>query len=371
MKRFALSLLCGAALLASLTACSAGEGSVTAGEAVYGSSYKIKSIVTDTDTSAKGTFEVQVDGEGNGQGLLGINDIVYDVILSNHEVYVKLEDNNYVYIYDLSDKFTFNVSLPDLKKKSDMESAGFTYSNGEVISYAFTADGLDISTKYQRVENSYNSVSVSRENSMGLDEFIAYANKFSEEKIDQAADIGSAVVESQPVEEEPEKPVAASFYANSDLGVTIDGKKFSVGDYVNPDTYFFNLVPEGMSTNYEYDQDNRVEVRYYSYLDTTGRVEFETIDGDVYGILAYCDCSWLKFSTGMAQSEIDTLLGVKWNERKQGEFKPIRSDIEVVSTKSNTYIVKCGDITAELRCKDKTLNAIYVYKERLYRDYNS
>lgn len=327
------------------------EGNILASDIFLASKLHVKADITDSSVTPNRTLkaEVYVDTEGDGEGLLKFGDDIYDLSIANNVVYVHVSDDVIVELSDLSSRFNFTAS--DIAGAIDLESFGFTLSDGTPISYAARVDNTSVSVSYEKSDHSFDTPSVSASESKTLSELCEYI-------IDYNTEI-TAVTETTEDAEHTEKK---DFYVNSTYGVNIEGFNYSIGDTLNPATYFNSQSPEGVLVSTEYKEDTKVIYNHISYLTSTGRVVFVTVSNYVTAIEVSGDWSFLGITPGIKSSDLSDILGYKISVREQETFVPIDPNLKVVSKSGDNYICEVGDLTVEFRCDKSVLNEIYITK---------
>lgn len=327
------------------------EASTLASDVFLESKLHVKADITDSSVSPSRILkaEVYVDKEGDGEGLLKFGDNLYDLSIANNIVYVHVSEDIIVELSDLSSRFNFTAS--DIAGAIDLESFGFTLSDGAPISYAARVANTSVEVTYEKSDHSFETPSVSASESKTLSELCEYIIDYNTEITATTEPVGDG--------EQTEKK---DFYVNSEYGVTIDGFTYSVGDTLNPGTYFNSQSPEGVLISTEYKEDTKVVYNHISYLTSTGRVVFVTVSDYVTSIEVSGDWSFLGITPGIKSSELSDLLGYKLSTREQETFVPIDPDLEVISKSGDNYICEVGDLTVEFRCEKSVLTEIYITK---------
>ena len=290
------------------------------------------------------TFEVYVDSVGSGTGLVSFDDKVYDVILSGNKPYIEIQSGIYVGLTDVTGHM-----LPagiDTSTHSKMQSIGFSFVEDRVVAYENATDTYDISSSYEESNITFESVAVSQNNSMTL------------EQLCEVISATQTATMSTPNPEETASTEKASFYNESNTGVEINGVVYSIGDYCNPSTYFEHKTPEGIVPSYEYNADRKVEMLHVSYISSDGNTTFVTTDGYVQSINTTSNFEFLKFYKGMTEDELNYILGFNLSKDEKETWKPI-SGVEA-ARKGKTYTLAIGTLTAtlEVGTKSKTLESI-------------
>lgn len=327
------------------------------GDKFLSSGYKIRAELKPRSNLSSDSliFEVYVDSDGDGDGLVGFKDNTYDIYLVGGEVYVVASDDLTVHLTDINARM-----IPyDLKVAgvTDLKSVGFTVLDGEVISYTGSTSDVDIVTRYESSTSEFEPVSILQSNNMTAVDLQKYFFQT----------ISTTYVEGKEPVEEP--PARQSFYANTDFAVTIRGVKYSIGDFCEPYTYFENAIPQGINTKEEMREDKRVEICYVSYISSDGISSFMTTDGYVQAISTTSEFSFLDvIKRGMDAKELEAILGIGLKKEDLVNFKPLREGM--MATKgSKAYTVTYNDYTIELEIsKEKTVEAITITN---YLDFRS
>lgn len=329
-----------------------------AGDTFLSSGFKIRSEIKPKSSVSSDPiiFEVYVDGQGNGSGLVGYRDNVYDVYLVGREVYVVVTDGTAVHVTDLTaHMYPTSVSVTGA---GDLKSLGFSMISDSVVNYTGGNDSVDMVSQYEKSISTFEPVAISQSNNMTCVELLKYF-------FDNA---NAGFVEPNVSESIP--PERTSFYVNSAFGVTIHDTVYSLGDFCEPYTYFEGMIPQGINTNSGYREDEKVIFTYVSYLSRDGSSTFMMTDGYVQAISTTSDFTFLEVITrGMDSQELERLLGIGLKKDEIEEFVPIREGLIAEKSRSGltcTY----GDMTIELEVdsKTKTLAAITITN---YLDFRS
>ena len=325
------------------------QNTATLGDTFLCSNLKIKSTITDFSVSPSRTvtFELYVDSEGDGSGLLGFGDTLCDLIVSNNNLYIAVDTNNIVQVSDLTGRMI--PSSLELLSQDDLISVGFTTRDGTPIAYDGKEGSLIINTVFGTSTNTFDAQSVTASNTYKLADALNYIVEYNADK--------QATAET-PGEETPE---VKDFYNNSSYGVAIDGDTYSLGDTCNPSTYFRGATPEGLVTSTEYKEDTRVDFTHVSYLSPDGRTVFTITDNYVQAIQTTADFEFLGIKRGDDFKELKLLLGYSVPKKDQATWEPIDSNITLGESKSKLYTFYIGDYYVELRSADnQTLTEIYI-----------
>lgn len=319
------------------------------GDVFLESNLKIKSTITDLNAtpSRSITFELYVDSEGDGSGLLGFGETLCDVIVSNNNLYVVVDANNVVQVTDLTGRMV--PTTLNLAGQGDLTAIGFTVRDGTPLSYDGKDGNLIINTVFGISTNTFDPQSVTASNSFTLTGTLDYIVEYNAAKKATAeqADEG--------------KPEVVDFYNNSKYGVTIDGTVYSLGDTCNPSTYFRGATPEGLVTSTEYKEDTRVDFQHVSYLSPDGRTVFTVTDNYVQAIQSTANFEFLGIARGADFKALKKQLGFSLTKKDLETWEPIDEDIVPVSSKSKCHAIQLGDYYIEFRSTDnQTLSEIYV-----------
>lgn len=363
-------------IISCVTLSSCGDGQEkSAGEELLSGKYKVKSVVNIKGVDNLLEFECYIDG-GNGKGLLQYGDDVYDVIIAENAVYVEVSEVLTVKITDLTGHFYIpSAQVPAAEKISDLQILGFVYLDSTVAGYKGSVENISVETQYGSSDVECEPVSLSVERSISS---ASLASLLEENKI--TADIGVTTTQTtddgdknEEDEEEPEKTVE-SFYNNFRTGVQIQNQIFSISDTCDPSTYFFNEIPEGVSQKIEYSQDNRVTVKYVSYLLKDGRTTFATVADYVRSIYTTSYFRWCGITYGMTKDELEEFCGenLTKKEREETGFKISFDGLEFIDKTGKTYLFEIGELTGEVTLgKENTVESLYVRRTLEYEMYSS
>lgn len=334
-----------------------GPVEVAQGDKFLSSSFKVRAEVKPRSNLSSDSliFEIYVDPDGDGYGLVGFKDNVYDIYLVGGEVYVVVSGDLTVHLTDLDARMVpKGLNLAGAK---DLKPAGFAVLNGEVVSYTGSTSDVDIVSKYEMSTSTFEPVAISQSNNMTS----ADLQKYFFQTIDT-----SYVEPSQKVDETPPRQ---SFYANTDFAVTIRKVNYSIGDFCEPYSYFESMIPQGINTKDELREDKKVEICYVSYISSDGISSFMTTDGYVQAISTTSDFSFLgEIKRGMSVEDLEAVLGIGLKKDELESFVPLREGM-VATKKSKIYTVTYNDYTIELEVgSDKTLESITITN---YLDFRS
>lgn len=358
MRSAVSMVLCGVLALGPLSGCSnSDEVTVTETESPKFTSQgvKAKSDITLLNRNVSIVFELYVDNEGDGQGLMGYNNKTYPVYVCKDLIFVEISEKNIVCVDDLS------AHLIPVDTTSFTEADGFKTSNSKIVGYYGTTSSLQISSKYETSVIEFDTISVSDKNRKSLEDLSTY--------------IDSYLAEQSPVTESPTTPKEVSkesFYNQFDTGVKIGDKVYSCGDYCNPATYFQGLEPESISTKVVDNEGSNVHLQIVSYLSSDGRTVFTLDDGYVISIYTNSKFEWCNLKHGTAKADFINQIGYKLTDKKKAElnWSPIYRGLECTGNKSNSYYLTVGTLNAEASVsKDGVLSSIYVKKHMEYEEY--
>lgn len=330
----------------------------TEGDTFLSSGFKIKSEirVRSSEWPDPLVFEVYVDEEGDGAGLVGYRDNVYDVYLVGGQVYVGISNGVVVHLTDVTARMI--PAQLQVAGVVDLKSLGFSTLKGSVVSYEGSYDAMSIASRYETSVSTFEPVAIAQSNNMTSLELLKYF-------FDNVS--GSYVEPSDPIPDDPERQ---SFYINSEFGVVIRGITYSLGDFCEPYTYFERMIPQGMNSSDEYREDEKVTFLYVSYISSDGGSMFMTTDGYVQAIHTTSEFSFLDaINKGMTKEELEPILGIGLKKDELENFVPLYENL-VAAKSSNGYTLTLGDMTIELEMgkKEKTLQAITVTN---YLDFRS
>lgn len=330
---------------------------VSQGDKFMTSGYKIRSELKPRSNLSSDSliFEVYVDAEGDGNGLVGFKDNTYDLHLVAGEVYVIAADDLTVHLTDINARMI--PSDLGLSGVDDLKAKGFTILDGEVISYSGNTADMDIVTRFEASTSSFDPVAILQSNNMTSAELQKYFFQT----------ISTTYVE-DPVDEDP-PPARQSFYANTDFAVTIRGVDYSIGDFCEPYTYFEKAIPQGINTKDEMREDKKVSICYVSYISSDGMSSFMTTDGYVQAISTTSEFSFLDvIKRGMSTEDLEMLLGIGLKKGELESFKPIREGM-TAEKKGKVYTIHYVDYTIELETgADKTVESLTITN---YLDFRS
>lgn len=317
---------------------------VVDGHTFYSNGYQIKMTVTPKGARATDalTFEVFVDGDGAGKGLLGYKDDVYTVHIQGNGVYVLLNAGAIVKLSDLDGHMVPGSN--DVLSSADVTETGFSVLDGEVTTFQYSDSVATYSGEYAGSSVKHEQVAIASDNVMSLSALIDYSLSSNQGTY---VDPSAGVTETPVIEKE-------SMYLNDTLGVTIHNRTYSVGDYCNPKTYFEEMTPEGLLSSIEYNEDKRVEMQTITYVSSDGRTAFMTTDGYVQIVSTTCPFIWHKISNTTTEGELKHLLGIGLSRDEESTWTPMLPDITEVSSSSTSYVIKYGNRTVTISVDRKT-----------------
>lgn len=329
----------------------------TQGDKFMSQGYKIKAEVKSKESLSSDPliFEVNVDKDGDGDGLVGYRDNVYDIHMVAGEVYVVASGDLTIHLTDVNARMVLHDL--DVSGVADLRQYGFVTLDDEVVSYTGSTDEVDIVSRYEVSTVAREPVSMLQSNSMTTNDLLKYFFQT----------ISATYVDTTPgPERDPERK---SFYANTDFAVTIRNVNYSIGDFCEPYTYFEEAIPQGINSKEEWREDKRVEIRYVSYISSDGMSSFMTTDGYVQAISTTSDFSFLgEIKKGMSVEELEPILGIGLKKEALAEFVPLREGLTAVKS-SKVYTLTYNDYTIELEVgSNKTLESITITN---YLDFRS
>ena len=293
------------------------------GDVFLQSGFKIKAVLTPQAVSTLDplTFEVYVDAKGNGNGLVGYKDGVYDVIITNDKVYITVGSNTVINLTTLTGHMI--PSSVVLNGVSDLKSLGFTLHNDTVIAYKASIEDVIYDVTYSPSDTTFESTTVAAGNAMALNDVISYI-------LDYEANLHVTSTDT------PEEVVKESFYNKADEGVKIHDVIYSISDYCNPDTYFESIQPSSLVPEYAWNKDDKVEFLHITYISSDGQTEFVTTEGYVQTIRTTAVFNFMGLTSGMTYDEVAAILGVKLKKQEMETFKPLREGMIAVKSKSSS-----------------------------------
>lgn len=315
------------------------------------SGFKIRSVITPQDTATLDslTFEIYVDASGNGSGLVGYKDDVYDVIISSDKLYITLGSNVVAYISDVTGHLV-PASL-NVGNTANLGDLGFTLKDGRVTAYKSNVDNLIYDGAYQSSDTVYDAIPVSDNNAMTLSALVT-------DVLSQTG-TGAATGTDTPDVEEPDRE---SYYGNSALGVKIHDQIYSVTDFCNPNTYFENQMPSGLVPEYGWNKDVKVELLHITYTSSDGSSEFMTTDGYVQAVSTSSEFTWLDLYKGMSEVDLKAKLGLGLKKDELASFEPMYDGLTAARGRAGSYVASVGSLSVSLVCDktSKTLASITV-----------
>lgn len=312
------------------------------GDRFLKSGFKIKSEVKMKSSVSTDPliFEVYVDSDGDGNGLVGYRDNVYDLYLVAEEVYVVVSSELTVHLTDITSHMVPKDLL--LTGTKDLSTVGFTTLDGEVVSFTGATSEVDMVTRFEKSTSSFEPVSILQSNNMTSGDLLRYFFQ----------NATTTYVEDTPKPED--ELVRQSFYVNSDWAVTIRDKAYSLGDFCAPYTYFDSMVPQGINSQDEWREDKKVEINYVSYISSDGLTSFMTTDGYVQAISTTSAFTFLgEIKSGMSVADLEAILGIGLRKDDLANFQPLREGMTAYKN-SKTYTIKYLDITVELVADKQT-----------------
>lgn len=370
-RKLALLLM---SFIIALSGCS-NTKELTADEIVqnfYTNTHQIKSQMRLTSDNVSALLEAYIDATGSGTGLLSVGNVICEVTFVNNDMYVDVLDNTYC-IENIGYQLSFDKLGTQSTTIEELNNLGFTLNNNDITGFSSTVDNVQITNQYAKSSKIIEPTEATKDIVIPLNDFLRLLSRANTSKADDIAVIGELSKESEQKEQkEPVEEEKASYYLNSDLGIKIKDKTFSIDDYINMKDYFFNTTPEGINYKEEWDKDTKVTLCYASYIDTTGKFTAMSINNIVYKLAADCDFEFLSFSAGQSIEDVNKILGVKLNSKDKKEFKPIRDDIEITKTGNNFIRFNVGDYKVRFGFdKSKALSSMTIEKERDYKKYGN
>ena len=312
------------------------------------SGFKIRMTITSPRVKSDEAlvFEIYVDKSGCGRGLLGFKDDVYDLIISEDKVYVRVENNLFIYLNEITGHMiSSSISVNSETKLSDL---GFEYVTGEVFKYNRTVGELSFDGVFQVNDDTFEHILISDDNPMTIEVFI---NTVSSADIQSPSeDVEDTGDDSNSTGEEDND----SYYVNSNTGIEVHGKVYSITDYCNTSTYFEGQTPEGIVPEYILREDSRVELLHISYISTDGKFKVATTDGYVQAISTTTSFNWLGLSSGMNREELERKLGINLKKGDADNYVPVIDGITAKKSKDNGYICEYGNLTIALKMDSAT-----------------
>lgn len=325
-----------------------------AGQTFVSSSYKIRTVVTPQTVATLDpvVFEVYVDGNGNGSGLMGYKDDVYNLVITGDRLYVQVKDSIIVAVTDITGHM-IPASL-NLESLSDLSSIGFTLYNNDVAAYRYADNTMVLEGTYQPSTATFSTTSVIQGNNMGLIDLINYILNY----------IGAASTTPEQESSVTVVPEKESFYTNSVVGVRIHDKVYSIGDYCNPTTYFEDITPSGIVPSYGWNGDNKVTFQHITYSSSDGETEFMTSDGYVQAIVTTCPFEFVGLKSGTSTESLQRKLGISLKKDEIATWTPIIEGLSAEKDGSNNFLLTYNDLTIKLVCgsKSKQLGGISITK---------
>lgn len=324
------------------------QPAVTAGTKFVSTGFKIKSIVTPhlAKTLDPMLFEVYVDSNGTGKGLMQYLDKVYEVYIVKDSVFVRTANDAVVRVSEITGHMV--PTYINIGNKQSLETEGFQMLSGVVAHYALSDSTMIVDSAYQESSATFEVANISEGNSVTIAEL---ANLLMS---DSDSDKGTQT------DAELNKE---SFYNNSWLGVKIHDRTYSIGDYCNPSTFFENSVPEGLNPTYEMNAEKKVEFLYVSYISSDGNTTFVTTDGYVQKIVTTSQFEFLGIKTGDDARELGKKLGIGLSNSEQEAWRPIVDGLTAERGRGNSYVLTYNDITATIEYdNDYAVNRILLEK---------
>lgn len=291
-------------------------------------------------------IELYVDEDGDGEGLLGFGDYIYNLVISANKIYIKVSSTDIIYVSDINARGYFSdITATTIE---DMNGVGFKFTDGFPTSFDGKKGDLTVRTQYAQSTNDYGSIRVSDDNAKTLQEAVQYIIDINGG--DSTGDASTGGTSTGPT----------TFYVDSEYGVTIDGFNYSIGDTCNPDDYCAGLTPEGFLYSDEYKEDTKITFTHISYISSTGRTTFSTTSDYVQAIQTNADFEFRGFYRGMDTKEVKLALGYKLSKKEAEGNEVFDETIIVDQFKSNTYYCHTETLNIEFRINKDGLSEIYV-----------
>lgn len=314
---------------------------------------KCNAVDASTNPSRSITLELYLDGNGNGEGLIGFGETVLNIVASDDKLYILVDPTHPVYITDITPRCYFStIVASDI---GDLVGTGFSFVSEFPAEFRGAQGDLTLYTKYAKSENTYTAKRVSDDVSMTLVDAVNYAIEFNgtnESKqpantFDQI--IGDALTET-----------VQTVYVESEYGIEIDGKVYSIGDTCNLDDYMDELLPSGILNSYDYKEDKRVEFTHVSYVSASGNTTVTLLNNYVQAIKTDTNFDFCGFKPGMSAKDVKSALGYKLSAKEYSSETIFNENILVDYYKNNTYYCHVGNIEIEFRINKTGLYEIYI-----------
>lgn len=327
---------------------------------------KIRAKLTNRETGTEAVFEGYIDASGNGKGLIEIGDVIREVNIANNKLLLTVFNTTYS-VEDIGPYFSFNT-LDNLESATDQ----IILESGKISSVAGTCNGVIYNVRYEESDKTFDKSVFTIDKSISTSDFLELLALANAEKSEASSAVGLLAEKTEEEsEEETVEDDEPSFYLKSPLGITIDGKIYSIGDKMNKDDYYKDFLPEGISYDYVWDSNRKLETRTVSYLDTTGKVSFMTLDNIVFELSTTTDFNFLKLYKGQDIKEVKSLLGIGLNKKALESFTPMYSGLEVTHTSGKEISCKLDSMTIKLGIKNNALYSIFISQDRGYLHYDS
>lgn len=335
----------------------------------YTNTHQIKSQMRLISDNVSALLEAYIDATGSGSGLLSVGNVICEVTFINNDMYVDVMDSTYC-IENMGYQLSFNKLDTQGTTAEELNNLGFTLSNNDITAFSSTIDNVQITNQYAKTSKIIEPSEATKDIVIPLNDFLRLLSRVNTSKADDIAIIGE--LSKEPEDTKPVEEEKASYYLNSDLGIKINDRTFSIDDYINIKDYFFNTTPEGINYKEEWDKDTKVTLCYASYIDTTGKFTAMSINNIVYKLAADCDFAFLGFSAGQSIEDVNRILGVKLNSKDKKDFKPLRDDIVITKTGNNFIRFNVGEYKVRFGFdKSKKLSSMTIEKERDYKKYGN
>ena len=307
---------------------------------------KIRSSIIDTSVSpqTEAVFELYIDGDGDGEGLVSVMGEVFNVVVVSDTLYVVLTETDVVSISDITARMI--LDSVDLQHTVDLSTQGFRVEDGTPYSYTGRVGTLVVHSKYAQSSTTFDTVKVSATKETNMAGALQHITEY---------------LEAQAQPEEPNTEIQ-NVYNKSKHGIEIEGVVFSVDDVCNPNTYFNGIQPEGLLTSSKHRQDELVEFVHPSYISDTGRTVLTLRDNNVVGITTTGDFKFLGIYRGTPEKEFKHLLGIGLTKTQQETFVPLDPDFNHVRTQNGKYECVLGDLKVDFYFEKSLLTRVVLEK---------
>lgn len=272
--------------------------------------------------SDKATFALWVNSEGDGEGLMTYNQKLYQLVVNYNDLYVWLTDTKLVKIDDLTGHMTeAGVSLYGV---DDLSVYGFVYSGSVVSSYSTDLGEASVDSHYT-VDSSHpvSPKETDTDEHATFIELMEFLNNGTE----------TESLHSDTAKSDGVKP---SEFVNSRLyGVLVNGTKYSIGDYCNPDDYFNGEAATGIVPEYVDTAEGQVTYTYVTWSVDNRQLEVMLLDGIVKSIYCNMPFCWAgRYNTELNGQDLRYELGYNLTSKQKEEWVP--KEPELVPTMMNS-----------------------------------